>query len=66
MYALIRNIDNKVCAAKETKNELIRSAVSTESVRSIVRGDYTLHNMSISEAWEKIVSKDYRIESVGF
>lgn len=66
MYALIRNIDNKVCAAKETKNELIRLAVSTEDVRSIVRGDYTIHNKSVSEAWDKLISKIYRIESVGF
>lgn len=66
MYALIRNVDNKVSAVRETKNELIRLAVSTENVRRVVRGDYTLHSMTISEAWEKIVSKDYKIESVGF
>ena len=66
MFALINIYTGKVCAAKETKNELIRLAVSTENVRSIVRGDYTLHNMSVSEAWDKLISKIYRIESIGF
>lgn len=69
MYALIRNLDNKVCAVSETEQDLKRKLNSVMCMRMALK-DFKVYleisSQSASKNWEDRYSSEYKIESVGF
>ena len=69
MYALIRNLDNKVCAVSETEQDLKRKLNSVMCMRMALKDSKVYNKISSQSAhknWEDFYSSEYKIESVGF